>query len=205
MDLPFDKTKKENKRNQYIEFSNKNLKKETPSVFNMCKKLKQSMIKECFIDLFKEEPDIDLDIPIKLSPYLKAISVGDVTLSDNSESLINIPNFKEKLRETLDIMGLLSDKENESLFSVNVNIMHCINIDLNLENEDFNHLIRTNLMIKYTTIRKFDNKVYCELWYQGKGEKRVIEVNDNIKSETIEIAYEDNLNYILNMLKTNSF
>jgi hypothetical protein len=105
-------------------------------------------------------------------------------------------------------MGLLKDEQELAEYTLDVSIMHYMNVDFHLTEEPetpFKHMIRTNLLAKYTTTRKSNGHVSCELWYQGRGDKRVVEVDDVVKRETLEMAYEDNLNYILDMMKANNF
>lgn len=209
MDLPFDKSKKNNKEPHLIPLKRKSLTETDKTIYHMCNRLKNSLIKECFINLFSEEKDPPPTLNHKkLSPYLKNISIGDIKLCEDTTDLIDINYFKQKLEKTLNQMGLLENKE-LAKYSLNVEIMHCMNVSFNINEDDsenpFKYMVRTNLMAKYTTIRKSDGKMSCELWYQGKGDKEAFVIDDKIKRETLEMAYNDNLNYILEIIKGNIF
>lgn len=202
MDLPFNKKIKKHKDKI------KKIKDEDISITSICKKIKKSILKECFIDIFiedEEEQKIS-PLPERLSPYIKNMSVGYIKLCDETIILKDIEYFKEELKKVLQKMNLLSENETESKFLVNVDIMHCNEANILIATEtDLKYLIKTDLMIKYSTIKRDNGEISCEMWYQGQGEKISSEINNKVKKESLEIAYKDNLNYILDMLKRNSF
>jgi hypothetical protein len=74
------------------------LSKTEQSVSSMCKQLKNSIVKDCFIDLFRKEQEENINVlPKKLSPYLNNLSIGEIKLCEDTTHLIDINYFKEKL------------------------------------------------------------------------------------------------------------